>query len=333
MAETTKTAKTAKKVKPVTKTDTMPIPQVTTPFDLDNTKEWLEHLDTHGYVIIRDIITEETAQAALDTFKQEVTQVSPNFDWENPTTWVPKNTPMVWNKGSVMFNGFGQSESNWMLRTNSHVKEAFAKIYETDDLVTSFDGISLFLSSKQQSDSWLHQDQRPSDTRVSVQAILNVMPCGLHDAGFVCVPGSHLTYKPTEKQHSAKDDWMTVPKDHAIHADAVKIMTPPRSLILFHSKLVHANTGMRKRHPKGLHINRFSAYTTFVPRSRQPDDVYKKRIQGYFDGIACSHWGDRYEPKKLPFHLRTHWPKRNFQTLAPLTDDDGNIPEERLALI
>ena len=298
-------------------------------FGVDDHEKWLAHLDEEGFVVLHEIISPEDAEIALDLFKREFCTVSPRFDWADTSTWTTDNCPMVWNKSSVVFNGFGQSDSNWHLRINSRTKEAFSHIYKTDDLASSFDGFSLFLSDTQKSPSWLHQDQRPNDDRLSVQAILNVLPCDEFDAGFICVPRSHKTYVPGP----AKNDWMTLPKDDPNQKLAQKILTPPRSLILFNSKTIHANIGMVKNHPNGLHVNRFSAYTTFVPRSRQTPEVISQRIQGYFTGNSTSHWGDRYEPKKIPFHIRKRYAERNFNDLVPKTTPEGNIPPERLELI
>ena len=298
-------------------------------FDVDDAERWLSHLDEEGFVVLHEMLAPEDAEIALEMFKGEFSTVSPRFKWEDTETWTTDNCPMVWNKSSVVFNGFGQSDSNWHLRLNSRTREAFSHIYQTDELATSFDGISLFLNETQKSPSWLHQDQRPNDERLSVQAILNVLPCDEFDAGFICVPRSHKNYTPPP----AKNDWMTLPKDDPNQKLAQKILTPPRSLILFNSKTIHANIGMVKNHPKGTHINRFSAYTTFVPKSRQTKEVIEARKEGYFTGAATSHWGDRYEPKKIPFHVRKRYLSREFIDLVPATTPDGGIPPERLALI
>ena len=298
-------------------------------FAVEDSERWLQHLEDEGFVVLQDIISKEDADLSLEMFKREVSQVSPEFNWEDKESWICGNTPIVWGKSSVVFNGFGQSDSNWNMRINSRTKEAFSYIYQTSELATSFDGISLFLCDTQKSTSWLHQDQRSNDDRLSVQAILNVLPCDEFDAGFICVPKSHLTCKPPP----ASNDWMMLPKDDPHQKLAVKILTPERSLILFNSKTVHANIGMVKNHPKGKHINRFSAYTTFVPKQRQTPEVVELRKRGYFEGVSCSHWGDRFEPKKIPFHIRKSYRERGFNDLIPRTLDDGSIPPERLELI
>lgn len=298
-------------------------------FDVSDHKNWLIHLEEEGFVVLHNIISSEDAELATEMFKKEFCSVSPRFNWEDKNTWLPDNCPMIWNKSSVVYNGFGQSDSNWFIRTNSYTKQAFSYVYGTDDLVTSFDGLSLFLSDTQKSTSWLHQDQRPSDDRLSVQAVLNILPCNEFDAGFICVPKSHKNYIPSD----AKTDWMMLPKDDHNQKLAQKILTPPRSLILFNSKTIHSNIGMVKNHPNGNHINRLSAYTTFVPRERQTPEVLAARKKCYFTGVSTSHWADRLEPKKLPFHIRKRYLERDFQELIPKTTDDSNIPPERLELI
>ena len=298
-----------------------------TVFDIENSKSWLEHLNDYGFVVLHEAISEEHAQLSMDMFKQEWCTVSPKFDWSNTDTWTTHNSPMIWNKSSVMFNGFGQSDSNWHIRIHSRTKEAFTHVYNTPELSSSFDGFSLFLSDTQQSSKWLHQDQRTTDTRPSYQAILNILPCTELDAGFICVPKSHINYV----QPPRNTDWGILPDHEQTTQKSCKILTPPRSLIIFNSKLIHANTGMVKKHPSKLHINRFSAYTTFVPKDRQPDNILQQRIIGYHQGVACSHWADRFEVKKLPFHVRKPYLAREFNTLTPTIIHD-KIPQERLEL-
>ena len=297
-------------------------------FDINNQNEWLTHLENEGYTVINNAISVEDANESFEMFKEELCYVSPTFDWNDSSTWISENCPIIMNKGSVVYNGFGHSDSNWNLRLKSVAKDAFKIIYDTDEVVSSFDGLSLFLNKdKQQSLSWLHQDQRSNDNRLSIQGILNIFECDKYDAGFVCIPKSHIEYIP----EPTENDWLILPKNHIYHTKYVKLLTPERSLILFNSKLVHANVGMNKKHPKGNHINRFSAYLTFGPRYRQTEEVIGKRIQGYFSGKSCSHWSDRYDPKKIPIHVIKRI--NNFNYIKPSLDSNGNIPIERLEFI
>mgnify|MGYP003341502240 CR=1 FL=1 len=89
---------------------------------------------------------------------------------------------------------------------------------------------------------------------------------------------------------------------------------------------------MAKNHPKGVHLNRLSAYLTFVPKSRQTDEIITERKRAYFTGVATSHWADRFEPKKIPGRITARYASRGFNNLKP-TLDNGEIPQERLELI
>ena len=284
-------------------------------------QNWSEYLKKNGFVVLTDIITPHQQETALNMFKKDLSQISPQFNWEDPESWNSTNTPIVWGKSSAVFNGFAHCDTIWYLRTQSKAHQAFSQIYDTTELAVSFDGMSLFVSKKQKSPPWLHQDQKASDQRLSVQGILNLLPCGEQDAGFICVVGSHKSYQAPP----SKTDWVMLPRDSEYYNQAVKLLTPERSLILFYSKLIHANTGTTKTSPG---LNRLSAYITFVPKSRRSDSVYTQRVQGYFSGECCSHWADRYEPKKIPFYIRKKF-QNNFSELAPTTIN-GEIPPERL---
>ena len=297
-------------------------------YQLENTGEWLNHLETEGYVVLAEAISPELAEKAKTMFLNEIHTISPGFNPVEPTTWTTENTPIVWGKGSATFKGMAQSDSNWLLRTESKARLAFAKAYglEPDQLATSFDGFSLFVDKKQQSKPWPHQDQRSSDKRRSIQGVLNLLPCGELDAGFICVPRSHVEYNAPDQ----KTDWVLLPEDSHYQHKLVKLIVPGRSLILFHSKLIHANTGMSKKHPAGQSLNRLSAYITFVPKERQTLEAKKKRLAGYHTGNCTSHWADRYEEKKLPFHIAGRF--KTYNHLKPRLEEDGSIPQDRLLL-
>jgi len=299
-------------------------------YDPDQTGDWKSHLDSEGFVVLRNAISEDKAKEATANFMDEIHTISPGFKPDDKTTWTSANYPGVYGKGSIVFKGMAQSTSNWILRIYSIAMMAFAMVYGVgkDQLAVSFDGMSLFVDKKQQSEPWPHQDQKSSDKRLSIQGILNLLPCGHGDAGFVCVPKSHLEYTAPDQ----KTDWVLTPKDHPILEKLVKLVIPePRTLILFNSKLIHANTGMSGSHHVGQSLNRLSAYITFVPRERQTEEIRRKRLERYHSGNCTSHWADRHEEKKAPFHIASKL--KTFNHLTPKVEEDGSIPKERLALI
>ena len=284
-------------------------------FDI-NDNRWIHYLDSEGYVVIQNIIDNTQNEELIEVFKKEWTNVSPNFDWNDKKTWIINNSPMIWSKGSAVYNGFGQSEFMWKLRTNENIQKPFKIIYKTKKIVTSFDGFSVFISNNQQSIKWLHQDQRSNDTRLSIQGAVNLKPVDKNDAGFVVVPKSHITHIPPP----TNNDWIILDKKDIHYKKAVKLLIPANCLVLWNSKTIHANTGMTNK-LKEKHLNRLTAYITFCPKSRRSHDIFNKRIGGYIKGDSTSHWADRHEIKQLPFHVKKGYSERNFNNITPNIDN------------
>ena len=281
-------------------------------FNLEDVQDWKKNFYEEGYVVIKDIISSNENKEATSLFKKEWKIVSPNFDWEDKHTWTTKNIPMVYGKGMAMFNGFGQSQFMWYLRTKKNVKEAFVCLFEDEDLVVSFDGFSVFLSKKQKSPIWLHQDQRSQDNTISVQGMVNLCPVSSKDAGFICVPKSHLTLVPPP----SNSDFIVLSKEDEHYTKAVKLCIPENCLILWNSKTIHANTGMGSKEDE---LNRLTAYIAFCPRSRQSKEVHKQRLEGYSKGHTSNHWANKHEVKTVPFHIRKSYKEKGFKDLKSPT--------------
>ena len=295
----------------------------------DDSSSWIDYLDTNGYVVLTDILSKSEKSELFQTFKREMNRVSPNFDFENSKTWDIKNTPAMFGKGMAIFNGFGQSDFMWKLRTHPNIQSPYKTLFKTDKLVTSLDGFSLFVSQNQKSKSWLHTDQHPDNQIYSIQGSYNLFRVDRNDAGFVVVPESHKTFSPKDKP---KKDWIVVDQDY-FKPKSVKLLVPENSLTLWNSRLVHANMGMSKTREQPDKINRITAYVTFLPEALRTEKVRSERIKTYIDGKTTSHWSNRCEVKRYPFGFKKLYESRGFNTLTPTMTADGKIPAERLELL
>lgn len=293
--------------------------------NIDDTESWKQYLDTHGFVVIQDILTREEMTQGLDLFKQDMNQISPTFKLEDPSTFCIENTPLMFGKGMAVYNGWGQSDFMWHVRTNPKIKSIYQKIYDTDDLVVSLDGFSLFVSNKQKSPSWLHIDQNPKNKIYSVQGSYNYLPVTESDAGFVVIPQSHLTYKP-EVEH--RKDWIMV--DNKLYkSQAKKLLMPKNCFTIWNSKLIHANQGLKK---KENNLNRLTCYLTYLPTKLRAPDILQKRKDAYLKGETTSHWSHKCELKKYPWGFGPRYESRGFQKIE-VKLENGEIPNERLALL
>lgn len=302
----------------------------------ENPRKWRNYLDSEGYVVLTDILNSEQYSDLLETFQREFTQVSPRFSFTDSETWTIANTPAMFGKGMAIYNGFGQSDFMWKLRTNSNIQSPFKTLFNTEELVTSLDGFSVFVSDKQKSKSWLHIDENPKNDIFSIQGAYNMFPVNSGDAGFLVVPGSHKTFKP-ETPH--KKDWIVVDQETFL-PQAVKLLIPENSFTLWNSRLIHANTGMVKIKQKKeatrtppTRINRITAYVTFLPKELRSEKIKDARIETYKDGKTTSHWSNRCEVKTYPYGFKKRYESRGFNTLEPRLTETGDIPPDRACLL
>lgn len=297
-------------------------------FDLERHKEWQNYLDKYGYVVIHNILEPIDHASTFQQFAKDWNFVSPNFDFHNKETWTSTNCPMLWNKGMVYASGLGQSDFMWKLRTHHRIINIWEHVHQTKELVTSYDGFSVFLDQKQKPGMWLHIDQPSAETIYSIQGAYNFLPVTENDAGFVVVPESHRTYVSDPK---SSKQFSRIPEDDLHLEQAVKLLIPYNSFVLWNSKTIHANVGMLK--PKTREFNRLTAYIAMFPKDLRQKNIEQKRLAGYREAHNCGHFAIRHDIKRHPYGLKSIYENRGFMTIQPTLDNNDEIPFERLRMI
>jgi len=96
-------------------------------------------LKENGCVVITDVLNQEEVDKAKDMFWGWLEALGSGITKENPDTWNDNNWPG--SKGVGFFVSYGgcHSQASWYLRTHPRVKSAFASIWKTQSLITSFD--------------------------------------------------------------------------------------------------------------------------------------------------------------------------------------------------
>ena len=291
-------------------------------YKINETDLWKKNLDEEGYAVISDILSENEYKEAFELFKKDWSYVSPNFNFEDKNTWGIENSPMMYGKGMAVFNGFGQSDFMWYLRLSQNIKNIFQEIHNTEDLVTSLDGFSVYFSNKQKSKPWLHIDENPNNPIYCVQGSYNFFKVSDEDAGFVVVPRSHIEYTPVVTHNK---DWLMCPENEHLQ-NCKKLLIPKNCFTIWNSRLIHANQGMTK---KNTEINRLTTYISYLPKNMRSEEILNKRIKAYKDSETTSHWSNRCELKKYPFGFGKRYEERGYRRIVPKLNNDG-IPEERL---
>jgi ectoine hydroxylase-related dioxygenase (phytanoyl-CoA dioxygenase family) len=145
--------------------------------------------------------------------------------------------------------------------------EAFSKLWGTDKLLVSFDGMNLTLptASRASNQPWPHVDQSPSRVGLQcVQGILNFAPNGPEDGGLIVLKGSHSLNKEFFQKHDVldrktwgPDDWFGFEQQEIKWfedrgCDVLKVCANPGDLILWDSRTVHYNALPESQNPRAL---------------------------------------------------------------------------------
>ena len=119
-------------------------------FKNNNYERIKEELNTNGYIILRNILNDDEIQEYKNEF----------FNWYNNVTDLKKLHNIIEYNGIFKFHEVGNQRFAWLVRTNEKIINVFKDLWQTDELVTSFDGACYYPTDYICSERyWTHTDQ------------------------------------------------------------------------------------------------------------------------------------------------------------------------------
>lgn len=267
-------------------------------FDLSDEANWLEQLRGHGFVVIRGIATTDQVCDAKDLLWDAICERFGHTIRDNPDTW---NFPL---KESGLVPWLAQSAGAWAVRGWPGVKQAFARIWETEDLIVSMDCVLLWRPWWVQSE-WrpctegLHLDQNPFNKvkLECIQGMVPLLPVTDASGGLQVVPDSNLDeakadFKRTHPHMRMSGDWCPC-NDEDLKQKAVLVHAMPGDLVLWDARTVHGGkvgTGKCDQSDEGAaELARLSVTVSMTPRSWASDLVLERRRKGFKRGESFNH--------------------------------------------
>ena len=170
------------------------------------------------FTIFRDVLTTAECDAALDKFWGFFECLGADIDRHRPETWGSEKANLVFTDAGVVHpHGVIQSEAVWTVRGHPNVARVFASLWDTDDLIASFDGLCAYRpwnldDSWRTRGPWFHTDQpafSAADTTQSpsgfkreyIQGFVNLIETSPASGGNVVIPGSHLEFEALAQQY------------------------------------------------------------------------------------------------------------------------------------
>lgn len=278
-------------------------------FDLSTQKaEMLDYLDKYGYAVIKNVATQEEVTKGI--------QYLWDFMENLPATKCKRDDSATWDddewypsprNGILNAMGTGQSSISWQARLFPQVKETFSAVWETEDLITSFDGVNVFrpwVKEKkwQTKGGWWHVDQNGyfenRRERISVQGLVSYTATTSVTGGLCVIAGSHKKFTQMclrnelaymEGNYLKADEIMINDSDF----EKRLVCCEAGDLVIWDSRTVHCNTPGKdseahKQDPST--ILRACAYVCMAPLALATTETLDLRREAFIRNESSSHW-------------------------------------------
>jgi ectoine hydroxylase-related dioxygenase (phytanoyl-CoA dioxygenase family) len=238
-------------------------------------------LETNGYCIVPNILTKEQIQEYLHDFKTWQQSI-PNHD-----TFHEKYDP----NGIYKFQRAGHTRHGWKVRTNKNIQDIFKHLWNTEELVVSFDGCCyISKDSKKKNKNWTHTDQAPNDSTLKCyQGFVSFTDN--KEKTFVAWKGTHKLHEEYFKEKGINDNknWHFIDLDY-LEKHKEKRMTldiPAGSLVIWDSRTFHQNQMGEKNDEE-----RYIQYVSYLPKDGKKNTpaMQKKRLKYLEEQRTTSHW-------------------------------------------
>lgn len=262
--------------------------------------DWRDQLRTQGYAVVKQAIPHDKAveyqQRAFEWLKSFGTPL----DLSDPSTWMAENLPVhsklnTFDNYSVVHEKF-----MWDARMEPGVLDAFSKIWNTDELLVSFDSLNITLPGRKDKPPrtpWPHVDQSPFKRGLHcVQGIINLSHAGDEDGSLMVLPGSHAytaEFFDTQIDRPSwpEIDWRRFSEDEMRWFESkglkpLKVHAEPGDLILWDSRTVHWG-GEPTANSK---VIRTVIYASYSPASFATESALNEKKRVFHARGATTHW-------------------------------------------
>lgn len=298
-----------------------PLKLLTPPrFDANDREGFLPYLEKHGYCVIAraaDAAAVDKGNALFWDFLEQgdpdgrhIGDVETDLKRDDVSTW--GNDRWVGKvsmpeAGIINAGGIGHSRFAWHVRLQPAVRKVFSAIWETDSLLTSYDGACAFRPWGRHSEwitegGWYHVDQgRTRPNRCCVQGVMLFTDATKHTGGLVVIPGSHKEFGAVIERNAtySNGDYVPLSTWDPILAggSAGMVCAHAGDLLLWDSRTVHCNAPGIPNEAGGdddTKLLRIAGYVCMTPAAWASPRVLELRRQAFETKKTTTHWPHTY---------------------------------------
>ncbi|GME79697.1 unnamed protein product [Ambrosiozyma monospora] len=238
-----------------------------------------------------------------------VTSFDTPLEIEDKSTWKYEYLPVHSVHNIYALYSVSHEKFIWDLRSEPKIREAFGKVWGTDELLVSFDGINISLPGTiddpaKDAKSWQHVDQSPfKQSFQCVQGIAQLSNAGPKDGGLVVYPRSHKHFTEfvetqLDKSKWQHKDWLMLTEEHVkwfedgLGIKPYKVEAEPGDLILWDSRTIHHAVLAESDEIRTI------AYVSYSPASFATDDALDRKKEAFEKWAGTTHWAhDNINPR------------------------------------
>ena len=219
-----------------------------------------------GYVIIPNIYNDE-----------EITEYRNLFNkWRKDVPDLDELHSKIDFHGIFKHHQVGHQRFAWLARTNDKITNIFKQLWDTDELVCSFDGCCYYPSDYQGKPSyWTHTDQ--SSRKIGLHCYQSFLSLtDNQERTLIIYKGSHLLHQDyfQTMQIDGPSDWNIIDQNYlqTIYEDREILNVKKGDLVIWDSRTFHQNTCGTlscQESSKVPFLEEVGRVTTGAPRKRQ----------------------------------------------------------------
>jgi hypothetical protein len=281
---------------------------------LATSDNFMKKLDKYGVCVIPNILLEDECIKIRNKMWDEIKYICKNrFDINNIDTWNNFYDLMPLHSMLIQYHNIAHLQSVWDIRQHENIGNIFSKIWNVpkEELLTSFDGISINLPPEKTKrgwflgNDWMHTDQSSNKKGLqSIQGFVNLYPVNQGDATLTILEKSHKYHEEFFNHINIHDnnDWFklnTEQKQWFINKGCNQfcVIAPIGSLVLWDSRTIHQ--GIEAQKDRLQENFRMVVYTCLFPKDNFSKKIKEKRKKYFQDMRVTSHWGTKIFPKNL----------------------------------
>lgn len=248
-------------------------------FDMESIKADLER---DGYVVIPDVLNKEELNEYIDEFCKWLYRV--------------KNLELLHQyidfHGIFKHHEVGHQRFAWLMRTNPKIIGIFKELWDTDELVTSFDGCCYYPKDYIGEPSyWTHTDQSSMKKgRHCLQSFVSLTENS--ERTMIVYRGSHKLHEEYFKEYEIENlsNWNIIKEEYIERLEDTKeyLEIKQGSMVIWDSRTFHQNTCGTPTCCE----ERLVQYLCYLPKHHElnNEEMQNQRMHYFNTKRTTSHW-------------------------------------------